>query len=201
MKKPVPDRDDLYSWLYHHMVFDDSVFPDERQRLQHATGILMNAFFGCRLCSLFDIRVKLDLPNIDDISLNDSKVLRDNSTNNKLKDDILMTFNPDCDSNKLRMTRNSNNDSSSDDDKTACGDEEDGNLNTPYDDDSDSDSNSLYEVGSNSDTDDECTAGFEETRSFLYRHFTIYIVPNPDPEKPNTIFTKITLIQSSRRSH
>ena len=177
------------------MVLDDSVFPDERQRLQHSTGILMGAFFGCRLCSLFDTRVKLDLPNIDDISLNDSKVFRENSANSKFKDDNWMVFNPDCDINKLRMIHDSKDDSSSDD-MTACGSEEDGNSDTPYDDDSDSDSNSLYEVGGNSDTDDECTAGFEETRSFLYRHFTIYIVPNPDPEKPNTIFTKITPIHT-----
>ena len=87
-----------------------------------------------------------------------------------------------------------NNDDSSSDDKTVCDSEEDDNSNTPYDDDSDSDSNSLYEIGGYSDTDDECTARFEETRSFFYRHFTIYIVFNPDLEKPNTIFTKITLI-------
>ena len=69
------------------MVLDDSIFPDERQRLQHSTGILMGAFFGCRLCSLFDTRVKLDLPNIDDISLNDSKAFRENNAKRKFKDD------------------------------------------------------------------------------------------------------------------
>lgn len=175
------------------MILDDSVFSDERQRLQHSTSILMGAFFDCRLCSLFDTRVKLDLPNIDDISLNDSKVFRENNANSKFKDDNWMIFNPDCDSNKLRMIRNS--DDNSCDDKTACGSEEDGNSDTSYD-DNDSDSNSLYEVGGNNDTDDECTAKSEETRSFLYRHFTIYIIPNPDPEKPNTIFTKITLIHT-----
>ena len=30
MKKSVSDRDDLYFWLYHHMILDDSVFPNER---------------------------------------------------------------------------------------------------------------------------------------------------------------------------
>ena len=76
--------------------------------------------------------------------------------------------------------------------------EKNDDSNTVYDDDSDSNSNSLYDLGDNSDTDDECTAGctagFEKARSSFYRHFTIYIIPNPDPEKPNTIFTKITLI-------
>ena len=69
MKKPVPDRDDLYSWPYHYMVLDDSVFSDERQRL-------MGAFFGCRLCSSFDTSVKLDLPKIDELVLDDSKMVR-----------------------------------------------------------------------------------------------------------------------------
>ena len=192
MRKPVPDRDDLYSWLYHHMVLDDSVFPDERQRLEHSTGILMGVLFGCRLCTLFDTRVKLDLPNIDDLSLDD-KVVRVDGANSKLRDQNSMVFDFDCESNKPRRIHN-NNDNSCSDAKIAYNSQ--GDCDSDVNGDSDSDSNSLYDLDGNSDTDDECTAGSEETRSFLYRHFTIYIVPNPDPRKPNIIFTKITLIHT-----
>ena len=143
---------------------------------------------------MFDIRIKFDPPDIDDLSLNDDKVVRDNSANSKLKNDNSMIFDLCCDSNKLIKIHNSKDDSSSDA-KTACGSEENYDPNTAYD-DSDSDSDSLFELDDNSDTNDECTADSEETRSFLYRHFTIYIVPNPDPGKPNTIFTKITLIHT-----
>lgn len=131
------------------MVPADSVFPDERQRLQHSTGVLMGAFFGCRLCSLFDTRVKLDLLKIDDLSSDDGKVVRDNGANNKLKDNNSIVFDSDCQSNKPRKIHNNNDDSSS---------EKDGDSDTAYDDDSDSNSNSLYDLGDNSDTDDECTA-------------------------------------------
>ncbi len=186
MKKPVADCDDLYLWLYTHWVIDDSVFPNERQRVQHSTGILMGGFFGCRLCSLFDTRVKLDLPNIDDLSLSDSKTIEDHDTNSNREDDILMIVDSDCgvDSKPTRVYDHD--------------DEGYSDSNTAYDGDGDSDSDlSLRNnIDEDCDTDDECTAGSEETRSFLYRHFTIYIVPSSTPGKPNTIFTKITLLHT-----
>lgn len=96
MKKPVAGRDDLYLWLYTHWVIDDSIFQDERQRVQHSAGILMGGFFGCRLCSLFDTRVKLVLPNIDDLSLSDTKTIGDDDMNSNCEDDTLMIVDSDC---------------------------------------------------------------------------------------------------------
>jgi len=169
MKKPVPDRDDLYSWLYYHMVLDDSVFPDERQRLQHSTGILMGAFFGSRLCSVFDTRVKFDLPNVDNLSLGDHKVVRDHSASSQLRDDNSINVVSGRISKKPKIIHNNNDDCCSDT-KTAYDSEADCYSDTACDNesDSDSDSNSLYDLSDNSDTDDECTAGPEETWSFLY---------------------------------
>jgi len=96
MKKPVADCDDLYLWLYIHWVIDDSIFPDERQRVQHSAGILMGGFFGCRLCSLFDIRVKLNLLNVDDLSLSDTTTIRDHDTNSNREDDTLIMIDSGC---------------------------------------------------------------------------------------------------------
>jgi len=80
--------------------------------------------------------------------------------------------------------------------------------NTAYNSDSDNDSNAAYDgdgdsgsdlslrnnINEDYDIDNECTAGSEETRSFLYRYFTIYIVLSSTPGKSNTIFTKIILL-------
>ena len=72
-------------------------------------------------------------------------------------------------------------------------------FSTAYDGDSDrdndSDSGSVYS-GDDSDTDDDYDAGLEETRSFLYRHFAIGIVPNPMAGKPNMVFMKATLLHT-----
>ena len=62
------------------------------------------------------------------------------------------------------------------------------------DNDTDSDFGSLYGYDEGSDTDDDYNAGPEETRSFLYRHFTISIVANPTARKPNPVFMKATLL-------
>ena len=85
----------------------------------------------------------------------------------------------------------------------------DSDSNTAYDGDSDSDSSTACESDDDSDsssvyypddddcdTDDDCGAGPEKTRAFLYRHFTIIIVPNQTPGKPNMIFMKATLLHT-----
>ena len=41
-------------------VLDTRFYPDERQRVQDHGGILLSTFFGCRLTSIFDTRVKLE---------------------------------------------------------------------------------------------------------------------------------------------
>ena len=73
-KKPVIGLDDLYLLLYTHWVLDDSTFKDERQRVQVATGLLTAAFFGCRPCSLFDTRVKIEEPDGLDVPTDDTAV-------------------------------------------------------------------------------------------------------------------------------
>ena len=59
-KKLVIGLDDLYLLLYTHWVLNDRTYNDEHQRVQVATRLLAAIFFGCRPCSLFDTRVKLD---------------------------------------------------------------------------------------------------------------------------------------------
>ena len=140
MKKPVADCDDLYLWLYTHWVIDDSVFPDERQRVQHSAGILMGGFFGCRLCSLFDTRVKLDLPNVDDLSLSDTTMIRDHDTNCNREDDTLMMVDSGCGfDSKPTMLYDHDGEGYSD-------------SNTAYDSDSNNDSNTAYDGDSDSVT-------------------------------------------------
>ena len=61
--------------------------------------------------------------------------------------------------------------------------------------DNDSDSSSVYDPDEEDcDTDDNCGAGPEKTRAFLYRHFTIIFVPNKTPGKANIVFMKATLL-------
>jgi len=62
--------------------------------------------------------------------------------------------------------------------------------------DHDSDSSSIYSDDEDADTDDEFDAGPEETRAFLYRHFTISIVANEIPGKPNLVFMNATLLHT-----
>ena len=170
-KKPVIGLDDLYLLLYTHWVLDDSTFKDERQRVQVATGLLTAAFFGCRPCSLFDTRVKIDEPDGSDVPTDDTAVAsaqRGRRAVNAIKTDA---------SNPVKSKH-------------------DGDSNTPWDSDSnsDSDSGSLYHCDEDCDTDDDCDAGPEKTQSFLYRHFTISIVANQTPGKPNLVFMKATLL-------
>ncbi|KAJ3498203.1 hypothetical protein NLG97_g1302 [Lecanicillium saksenae] len=47
-EKPVMDVDDVYLVLHHHWVHDTSVFPDERQRIQLALMILIQAYTATR---------------------------------------------------------------------------------------------------------------------------------------------------------
>ena len=172
-KKPVIGLDDLYLLLYTHWVLDDSTFKDERQRVQVATGLLTAAFFGCRPCSLFDTRVKIEEPDGLDVPTDDTAVASAQG-GRRAVNDIKMDA-----SNRVKSNRN-------------------GDFNTPWDShgDSDSDSGCLYNCDEDCDTDDDCDAGPEATRSFLYRHFTISIVANQTPGKPNLVFMKATLLHT-----
>lgn len=48
----------------------------------------MSEFFDYKLCSFFDIKVKLNLFNIDDLNLSDIITIKDHDTNNNREDDI-----------------------------------------------------------------------------------------------------------------
>ena len=203
MKKPVADCDDLYLWLYTHWVIDDSIFSNERQRIQHFAEILMSEFFNCRLCSLFDIRVKLDLLNINDLSLSNTTTIEDHHMNSNREENTLMIVDSDCEVDSKLIRHHDHDDEDYSDSNIAYDSDSDNDSNTTYDDDDDSGSDlSLRNnVDEDCDTDDECTAEFEETRSFLYRHFTIYIVLSFIFEKFNMIFTKITLLHTKDKDN
>ncbi len=159
-------------------MFDNSTFKNKRQRIQVVINLFTIAFFDCRLCFLFDIRIKFDdFDNsnvfIDEIviviifeekrntknvyvsELNDSK----SANNNIIKKFIYIINEIDDDS-------NNNNDSDFD-------------LSCNY--------NENCEINNN------CYARLEETRSFLYRHFIINIIVNQIIKKSNLIFMKTIL--------
>ena len=190
-KKPVISLDDLYLLLYTHWALDDATYTDERQRVQVATGILAAVFFGCRPCSLFDTRVKFDDPNEldkppDTMAVASAKQARMDPHADKVDGVHHMRTMRDC---TTGMAIDS--DCEVDSDPGRISDDDSDN-----DSDSDSESSSIYAVDRDSDTDDDCDAGPEETRSFLYRHFTITIVANETPGKPNLVFMKATLLHT-----
>jgi len=47
-EKPVLNVDDIYLILHHHWVHDQSIFPDERQRIQLAEMILIQTYTATR---------------------------------------------------------------------------------------------------------------------------------------------------------
>ena len=174
-KKPVIGLNDLYLLLYTHWVLDDSTFKDERQRVQVATSLLTAAFLSCRPCSLFNTQVKIDEPDGSDVPTDDTAVASAQGGRravNAIKMDA---------SNPVKSIH-------------------DGDSNTPWDSDSDSDSNSdsdsFYHCDEECNTDNNYNAGPKETQLFLYRHFTISIVANPTPGKPNLVFMKATLLHT-----
>lgn len=182
-----------------HWVLDDWTYRDQRQRVQVATGLLAAVFFGCRPCSLFDTRVKFDeelgeaadglavangqsdtKDELDDIDIDTG-----NDPKRKRVRDPVMVVDPDCMADSDSSTAYDSDSDSNSDSSTAC------------ENDSDSDSRSVYlPEDDDGDTDDDCGAGPEKTRAFLYRHFTIAIVPNETPGKPNMVFMKATLLQT-----
>ena len=202
-KKPVISLDDLYLLLYTHWVLDDATYTDERQRVQVATGILAAVFFGCRPCSLFDTRVKFEDPNDSDEppgpmavasarngrkDPHEDKVDGGHRTKTEHDCDVVMAMDSGCEVD-IDPSRICGNDSDSASDN-------DGDNDTDSDSESASEFSSVYADDRDSDTDDDCDAGSEETRSFLYRHFTIIIVANENPGKPNLVFMKATLLHT-----
>lgn len=177
-------------------MLDNATYTDERQRVQVATGILVAVFFGCRPCSLFDTRVKFDESNDSDEPL-DTKAVARAETSRK-------------GSGEVKIARGRHRKCYDDDTvlRIDSGCEVDDDSSTTNDENSNCDSGSDIDSGSNSDissidapdedldTDDDYDAGPEKTRTFLYRHFTIIIVANETPGKPNLVFMKATLLHT-----
>ena len=187
-KKPVISLDDLYLLLYTHWALDDATYTDERQRVQVAIGILAAVFFGCRPCSLFDTRVKFDDPNESD-EPPDTKAI------GRAKNGRMDPHKDKVDGGRHMKTKRSCNTVMVID--SGCEvDSDPGRISDDVDNNSDSELSSIYADDRGSDTDDDCDAGPEETRTFLYRHFTITIVANETPGKPNLVFMKATLLHT-----
>lgn len=206
-KKPVIGLDDLYLLLYTHWVLDDATYTDERQRVQVATGILAAVFFGYRPCSLSDTRVRFEDPNDSDEppgpmavasarngskDPHEDKVDGGHHTKTERDRDVVMAVDSGCEVD-IDPSRICGDDSDSDRDSAS---DNDSDNDPDSDSDSTSEFSSVYADDRDSDTDDDCDAGSEETRSFLYRHFTIIIVANGTPGKPNLVFMKATLLHT-----
>ena len=219
LPKPKPlvtGLDDLYHLLYTLWVLDESVFADEHQRTLVATGILASVYFGVRLVSLFDTRVKVDDPgSAPDIRYEASPV--DSRVNDDRYGDSSRTYRATgrapakkTGSRRTRKRHNSSTDMSDTCDSSTCSD----NTNSLSDysrdivDSTDVDSDSVAESTTGSDsqsitddeaasyTDDDYDGGDEETGAFLYRHFTVFLVKSPVAGKPNYIFMKATLLHT-----
>lgn len=195
-KSSVIDLDDLYLLLYTHWVFDDHTYDDEHQRVQVVIELLIVVFFECRSCFLFDTRVKLDE---DWSKLNDDLLITHDQIYAKTE---LNDLNSNADKN-LQSTRVAstamiiNSECKFDNDfNTACDDDSNNDFSIVWENDSDSDFCSIYNSDDeeNDDTDDECNAESEKTRTFLYEHFIIIIVSHSIFEKPNIVFMKATLL-------
>ena len=180
-KKSVIGLDDLYLLLYTHWALDENTYSDERQRVQVATGILAAAFFGCRPCSLFDTRVNVSVrTNSSDVV---TSVEGETSHERHMEIEGQTTVRRGS-SSRVRQARN------------RIGESEQESNNSAGE-DSDSEPESLTcAIPEDSETDDDYGAGAEETRAFLYRHFSIIIVPGEIPGKPNVIFMKATLLHT-----
>ncbi|KAL9134380.1 MAG: hypothetical protein Q9175_004440, partial [Cornicularia normoerica] len=128
-------------------------------------------------CSLFDTRVKFDEElgeATDDLVIANAQ----SDTKNELNDMDIDTGN---DPKRKRVS-----------DPVMIVDPDcivDSDSSTACENNGDSDSSSVYLPD-----DDDYGAGPEKTRAFLYRHFTIAIVPNETPGKPNMVFMKATLL-------
>jgi hypothetical protein len=155
------DKDSVYSLLYILWVLDESVYADERQRVQDSTAILMSTFFGCRLASIFDTRVKLNPrdPN-------------DEEEHTESAPSPVPTRSGTGTSSNLKSANDdegiTDDTSSSDNDDCKDIDDEEGYI-----------------------TDDDSLAGNDQTRTFLYRHISIFIVSQTVGE-PSSVFMKIT---------
>ena len=200
--KPVAYVDDLYEILITHWVYDDTVYADERQRVQVAAGLIMAAYFGCRPCSMFDTRVTFAKTDEMHDAKNNAEVIRNRNGNtsdsNSSSEETLVN----SDSHSVdELSSNTDIDSDSDSDIEIDVDsygnsDGSGNRDVHGDCDSDGDSDGDNDGDSDSGTDDGYHAGTEETRSILYRHIRIIVVRKPTCGGSNIILMKVTLLHT-----
>lgn len=179
--------DDLYQILITHWVYDDTVYGDERQRVQVATGLLMAAYFGCRPCSLFDTRVRFSY-DCETLNATNKNKTKSNSNcygtyNTSVEETLVNSHGDSDDDSDTDLSNDTTTGSDSDDESKGNGTQD---LHPDRDDNTDGDSC----------TDDGYDAGTEETRSILYRHVTIIVVQNPNPNQPNVVLMKVTLLHT-----
>ena len=141
---------------------------------------------------MFDTRVRLDDAEDFDKSLNPTaavdgidnrKSLIKDRTNRKNRGNTAFSDDSCCDL----------DDDNTDSDTT---DDESSNSSNGNGSDSDSSFGSTSICEKDVNTDDECDAGPERTRTFLYRHFAIIIVANETLGELNLVFMKATLLHT-----
>lgn len=125
-------------------------------------------FFSYRPYSLFDTRVKFDPSNFDEPL--------DNIAGDR-------TFNSEKGSDDVESNEGNDVKRSYEGDTIIAVDsgyevDEDSHLVFNSDGSSDSDSSSIFNCDKDYDIDDDYNTGPEETRSFLYRYYTISIIAN-----------------------
>ena len=130
----------------------------------------MNKFFDCRLCSFFDIRVKLNLFNVNDLSLNNITTIKIHDINSNREDDFLIIVDFKCEVNSKLIRIYNYHDQDYNNSNIVYDSDNNNDFKATYNCDSDSDNDlSLFNnIVKNCNIDDECTTEFEETRSFLY---------------------------------
>ena len=211
--KPTSQVDDLYHILITHWVWHFVVFADEKQRLFVPTGILLASVSGCRLVSLFDTRVKIDVDRTKDNCDGQDRVNVDGSidTNTILMNNMILKDHIDSISSSTKYSNYAKPDTyldididndrySQTDNGISSGTEED--LNCYSDEDlfseteAEADSATTWDADDSSVTDDEYDTGAEETRTILWRHVVFYIIRSPVKGRPNIPVAKLTLLHT-----
>ena len=168
--------------------------------------MLMSAFFGCRFCSIFDTRVKLDSLDGMDSDLKIYKIVKHKDGSPKtsvgneqiLTDDVSRTEYPDLQRTRKREANNSistprkrlnNANRSARSIRSKDKDSDDEFKTIRMDEDSDED----YSICDDNDViDDDCLVGDDTTKSFLYKYIIIFVIADSNKKKPNRVFMKIT---------
>ena len=173
-----------------------SIFLDEEQRHIVAVGSLIAIYFGCQPYTIFDTRLKFD-DEKEDVSsepttrektltygrsISGSSSYNDEKGIQKPTDSFSISDSEDSDDDSVFSSAGHNSLGSI------------SHISSPNR--SDSDDESEPKSDSDSNTDDDYDVGSEETRTFLYQHFTIYAIPDPEPGKLNLLFMKAYLLHT-----